>query len=289
MCSLGSDIPTLMTVHDIVPLHFPAQLPFVTRQYLLYYLPRFLKRANAIATVSEYVKQDIVQTCGTPPDKIHAIYNGCREGFIPRNDAEKKETMDRFSAGLPYFFYSGAVHPRKNIHRLIQAFDLFKEKTKAPVKLLLAGRFAWQTGDVTNAYEAANCKNDIHFLGYVPEADLHRLTASALGLAYLSISEGFGLPMVEAMQAETPVIAARASCLPEIAGDAALLVDPFSVPEIAEGLEALWKNPALGQQLIEKARQRRDSFSWNKASDTIYQILRSLAQKDQAETSRTII
>jgi glycosyltransferase involved in cell wall biosynthesis len=278
MCSLRSDIPVVMTTHDIVPLHFPEQISFVVRKYLLAMLPRFLKRANQVITVSDYVKQDIVQTCGLDLNKISVVYNGCRDGFKPLNDGEKQSTRDQFSNGQPFFFYTGAIHPRKNIHRLIRAFDAFKARTGAPVQLLLAGRFAWQTGEVKTAWDQSNYQTDIRFLGYVSEEDLTRLMASALALTYVSLSEGFGLPMLEAMYSDTPVMASSTTCLPEVAGDAALLVDPYSETALAAGLEQLYSDPGLRQNLVEKGRIRRTAFSWDGAAEQIYRILQSVAK-----------
>lgn len=275
MCSLRSKVPTVMTCHDLVPLHFPEQVPLIHRHFLLHFLPRFLRRADRVLTVSEYIRQDIVQTCGTSKHKILTVYNGCREGFKPLNPAEKQAVRAQFSAGNPYFFYAGAIHPRKNIPSLIRAFDLFKKKTAAPVKLLLAGRFAWQTGEVRTAYEEVEHRADIQFLGYVPEEDLPRLTAAAIAMTYVSLSEGFGLPMLEAMYCDTPVVAANATCLPEIAGDAALLVDPLSETAMAEGLEKIWGDADLAQRLVENGRIRREEFSWDKAAEQVYEALKS--------------
>lgn len=277
MCILRSSVPTVMTVHDIVPLHFPEQIPWLTRRYLLHMLPRFLNRAERIVTVSKYVKADIVQTCGTDPAKIDVVYNGCRTGFGPLESIDKQAVREQFADGRAYFFYTGAIHPRKNIHRLIRAFDQFKTRTGAPVELLLAGRFAWQTGAVKSAYEQAVHAEDIQFLGYVPEADLTRLMGSALALTYVSLSEGFGLPVLEAMYAETPVMAANATCLPEIAGGAALLVDPASETAMAEGLEKLYRDRAFGTELVEKGRVRRQDFSWDLAAEQVYTLLREQA------------
>ena len=277
MCSLSTRVPTVMTCHDLVPLHFPEQVPRLHRHYLLLVLPKFLRRADRILTVSAYVQQDITQTCGISLKKITAVYNACREGFIPLNETDKQIVRQRFSAGKPYFFYAGSIHPRKNIQRLIRAFDLFKTKTAAPLKLLLAGRFAWQTGEVLSAYEQATHRADIQFLGYVPEEDLPRLTAAATALTYLSISEGFGLPILEAMHCDTPVLAANTSCLPEIAGDAALLVDPFSEAAMAEGLEKLWSDQNFAQKLVEKGRVQRGKFNWDRAAEEIYEVLREVS------------
>jgi glycosyltransferase involved in cell wall biosynthesis len=278
ICSLSYKVPTVMTAHDIVPLHFPEQVPVRTRQYHLTMLPKFLNRAEQVVTVSEYVKNDIVQTCGLDPDKIAVVYNGCRDGFVPLSETEQQAVRAQFTGGQPYFFYTGAIHPRKNIHRLIRAFDAFKSKTGAPVKLVLTGRFAWQTGEVRSAWEQARYKDDIIFTGYVDESDLTRLMASAIALTYLSISEGFGLPMLEAMNTDTPVLAADATCLPEVAGGAALLVDPYAESAIAEGLESMYGNAGLRDSLIEKGRQRRLDFSWDQAARDIYQLLTQTAR-----------
>ncbi|MEO6039066.1 MAG: glycosyltransferase family 1 protein, partial [Saprospiraceae bacterium] len=269
--------PTVMTVHDLVPLHQPAGIPWATRKYYQHYLPRFLHRADHILTVSEYVRQDVAETAGIDLRHISVVYNGSRAGFRLLPETEKQMVRQHFSNGQEYFFYTGAIHPRKNIPRLIRAFDQFKTRSGAPVKLLLAGRMAWQTGEVTTACEQAGCRADIHFLGYVSETDLFRLTAAALALVYVSLSEGFGLPMLEAMHTDTPVLAANATCLPEVAGDAALLVDPFSETAIAEGLEKLWVDRGFSQQLVEHGRRQREKFSWDLAAERVYQVLKQTA------------
>lgn len=278
MCSFTSKVPTVMTCHDLVPLHIPEQIPLLHRHFLQYFLPKFLRRADQVLTVSEYVRQDITRTCGISLEKISTVYNGCREGFSPLNEGEKQEVREKFSESKAYFFYAGAIHPRKNIPRLIRAFDLFKTKTSAPLKLLLAGRFAWQTGEVRSAYDNAVHRSDIHFLGYVSEEDLTRLTAAATALTYLSLSEGFGLPMLEAMYCDTPVLAANATCLPEIAGDAALLVDPLSEVAIAQGMEKLCSDKGFAQKLVQNGRVRRESFSWDRAAEQVYESLKKVSR-----------
>jgi glycosyltransferase involved in cell wall biosynthesis len=279
MCSLSAKTPTVMTCHDLVPLHFPEQIPLVHRHYLLHFLPKHLRRADRILTVSDYVRQDIFQTCGISLEKITTVHNGCREGFSPIQDFEKQQVRDEYAAGQEFFFYTGAIHPRKNIPRLIRAFDLFKQKTASPMKLLLAGRFAWETGEVKTAFERANSRADIRFLGYVAEDVLPKLMASALALTYVSLSEGFGLPVLEAMNTDTPVLTANTTSLPEVAGDAALLVDPLSETGIAEGLEKLWNDEVLRQKLVEKGRIQREKFSWDAAAERVYQILKETAAR----------
>jgi len=278
MCSLRSNVPTVMTCHDLVPLHFPEQVERRHRNFLLRFLPKWLRRADRVLTVSEFVKQDVVNTCQIEAAKVHAVYNGCRDGFLPLEENEKQLIRNEYAEACPYFFFAGAIHPRKNVPRMIRAFDAFKKSTGADVKLLLAGRFAWQTGEVRSAWEQSGYQEDIVFLGYVGEAELPRLTAAALAMVYVSISEGFGLPLVEAMACDTPVLTSNTSCLPEVAGDAALLVDPYSVQDIAGGMEQLHRNPDFARELVLKGREQRQKFSWDTAAGEVYQILKETSQ-----------
>lgn len=277
-CSLRSPVPTVMTVHDLAPLHPAATekkrgLPQLTRKYYEHFLPKFIERAEAIPVVSEFVRQDVLNTCHTPPDKVHTVYNGARDNFRPFSEAEQAAIREKYSNGQPYFFYNGAIHPRKNIARLIEAFNRFKQQSGAPLKLLLAGRLAWNTEAVTEAAAQSPFRDDIHLLGYVPEAELPGLLGAALALTYVSFSEGFGLPLVEAMQSDVPVIAANTTALPEVAGDAALLVNPHSEDEIAAAMHRVWQDEALRRDLIARGRTRRQAFSWDLAAEQIYQLL----------------
>ena len=183
---------------------------------------------------------------------------------IGRISGENREEGD-------YFLFVGAVHPRKNVHRLIQAFDLFKKQTNSTLKLVICGRFAWQTGAVKAAFDTAYFKKDIIFTGYVPNEDVPKLTASAFAVVYTSLFEGFGLPILEAMNCDVPVITSNISAMPEVAGDAALLVNPESVSEIAAAMQTLIENPDLRQNLIERGRIQRKKFSWDKTAEIIYE------------------
>lgn len=283
-CSLRSKVPTVMTVHDLAPLHPAATekkrgLPQLTRKYYEHFLPKFIERAEAIPVVSEFVRQDVLSTCHTPPDKVHTIYNGARDNFRPCSAAEQAAIREKYSNGQAYFFYNGAIHPRKNVARLIEAFNRFKHQSGAPLKLLLAGRLAWNTEAVTEAAAQSPYRNDIHLLGYVPEAELPGLLGAALALTYVSLSEGFGLPLVEAMQSDVPVVAADATALPEVAGDAALLVNPHSEADIAAAMHQVWQDEALRQQLIARGRARSEAFSWDNAAEQIYQLLLQNARR----------
>ncbi|MFK7808939.1 MAG: glycosyltransferase family 4 protein, partial [Saprospiraceae bacterium] len=236
-CSLRSKVPTVMVTHDVAHVHFPEQIYFTARKYYQYFVPKFLERTEKVVTVSEYTKTDILKHYPQiPAAKIHAIYNGCRKEFIPLSENEKAAIRNQYADGQQYFFYVGAVQPRKNVHRLISAFDQFKEKTKSPMKLLIGGRFAWQTGEVTTAYNNATHQSDIEFLGYLSNEEVPKLMGAAYALTYVSLFEGFGLPLVEAMNCEVPFITSDCSSMPEVAGEAGLLVDPYDENKIVEAL-----------------------------------------------------
>jgi glycosyltransferase involved in cell wall biosynthesis len=267
LLSLRTSIPTVLTVHDVIPLQMPDQLKWIHRVYYQHYLPAFIQRADRILTVSEYTKKSIVETTGAEPGKIQVVYNGCREIFRPIPKAEQEMVREKYSKGDLYFFYTGAIHPRKNIPFLISAFNRFKERTNAPVKLLLAGRYAWKTGPVLDALEQSPWRADIILLGYVEDSDLASIMASAFAVVYPSISEGFGLPILEAMCCDIPVITSSTTAMPEVAGNAALMIDPYKEETLIESMIELWNYPGRRDELIKRGRIQRQAFSWERAAE----------------------
>lgn len=275
-CSLRSSCPTLMVIHDIAYAHFPEQVPGWVGRYYRHFAPRQLRRADRIIAVSEATHRDVVHTYGIDPGKIEVACNGARDTFRPFTEEEKQATRAQFSGGKPYLLYVGAIHPRKNVHRLITAFDQFLEKTGADCQLLLAGRMAWHTGPVQEAFEGAKNKKAIQFLGYQGPEDLARLTASAFASVYVSLFEGFGIPVLEAMQCDVPVITSNCSSMPEVAGKAGLLVDPYSVSAIADALQQMWENPLLRSNLVARGRLQREKFTWDRAEQVVWNGLEHL-------------
>lgn len=277
--SLRAALPTLMTVHDLAFEHFPAHTPKLVRAYYRYFTPRFCEHAAHLLAVSDYTAADIVQQYGISRKKITVCGNAARGGFRPLSEPEKQAVRRQYSAGQPYFLYAGAIHPRKNVHRLIEAFTAFKAGAPRPAQLLIAGRVAWQAGPVQQAYEASSAKADIHFLGFVPDQELHRLLGGARAFVYPSLFEGFGLPILEAMEAEVPVITARAASMPEVAGEAALLVPPTDVEALAHALARADADSSLRASLVEKGRLQRQQFSWDKTAAIVYhRLLRCAGQ-----------
>jgi glycosyltransferase involved in cell wall biosynthesis len=277
--SLRSKTPTLMTIHDIAYVHYPELITRMSRWHYRNFQARYLQRADHIVAVSEFSRQDVLQHFPIDGQKITAIPNGFRSIFAPLTAAKKTAIQHQYSQGQDYFFYLGSLHPRKNLSRLIEAYDLFRKKTGAPVKLLIGGRMAWQTDEIKATWEKTTYREDIHFLGFLPDEQLAAVMGAALVLTYVSLFEGFGLPVLEAMQAGVPVLSSTASSLPEVAGDAAVLVDPLNVEAIAEGMTALWQSPELRQELIAKGKLQVAQFSWAKAAAQTYNLLKQLAKK----------
>lgn len=274
--SLRARPPTVMVTHDLAFEHYPGHVPPLVRRYYRYFMPRYHRRAERIIAVSDFTKQDIERCYGIDGDKISVACNGVRSSFAPLDEARKRSVRNRYAEGKPYFFYVGSVHPRKNIDRLIQAFDRYKKRTQSATRLLIGGRFAWQSRSVQRAYEGARYRRDISFLGFVPEVELPLLLGAAEALVYVSLFEGFGVPLLEAMHTETPIITSNATSMPEVAGPAGCLVDPRSVDQIAAAMQNLEGNPRKRQALVEAGRQQREGYSWDAAAKVVWDAIQSL-------------
>lgn len=273
--SLRSDVPTLLTIHDIAFVHFPDLISGLVSKYYHYYTPKFLAKARKIAAVSDFTKQDLIQNYQIEAHKIEVVYNGCQNIYHPLNIDNQRNIREKYSNGCDYFFFVGAVHPRKNVHRLIAAFNQFKQKCQSDMKLLIAGRFAWQTGEVKSAFDNSAFQKDIIFLGFVSEEELPQLMASAFALTYISQFEGFGIPLLEAMHCEIPIVTSTVSSLPEVVGEAGLCVNPNDIEAIAEAMTRLFQNAELRLSLVEKAKQQRQRFDWDKSAERIYELLKN--------------
>lgn len=276
-CSLRSATPTVMVSHDIAHRHYPEQIPGLVRRYYDHFVPRYLKRAERVVTVSDFVKGDIIRHYGLPEEKISVACNGVKEEFRTFSAEVKAATRKRYANGTPYFFYLGAVHPRKNVARLITAYDRYRESGGSPAKLLLGGRLAWQTEDTRLAHQRAVHREDIQFLGYVEAEALPQLLGAAKALVYPSLSEGFGVPVLEAFHAEVPVITSKVTSLPEVAGEAALLVDPKEVEDITAAMLRLDREPELSTTLVATGRHQRQHFSWDRAVKVVGAAIDAIA------------
>jgi glycosyltransferase involved in cell wall biosynthesis len=258
-------------IHDINFLHYPKDSKWLTSKYYNYFFPRFAQKAARIATVSEFSRKDISENYKIDPSKIDVVYNGINSSFSPVDEFTKQQVRDKFSKGKNYFLYVGSLHPRKNLVRLIQAFDLFKKESHSGLKLLLAGPHFWGLSEIYKAIDETSCKDDIIFTGRLSGEDLGKVMASAFALTFIPYFEGFGIPLVEAMQSEIPIITSNVTSLPEIAGDAALYVNPFEVNEIKNAMLKMNNSEELRKDLVLKGNLRKNNFSWDKSADLLWQ------------------
>jgi glycosyltransferase involved in cell wall biosynthesis len=276
MLSLATNTPQLPLIHDINFEHNPKDLDLKNRIYYRRYFPRFAKKATRIATISEYSKRDIVNEYGIDPGKIDNISGGINSSFSPADELTVTRTRNKWSEGKPYFLFIGSMHPRKNIGRLLQAFELFKKDTGSDCKLLLAGSITWKQTEIERIYGQHEYKNDIVFTGRLSDEDLGMVLGSALALSFVPVFEGFGLPIVEAMQASVPVICSNVTSMPEVAGDAALLVDPYDINSIADGMKKLYMDEELRRSLIAKGNLQKEKFSWKRSATLLWGSIQKL-------------
>lgn len=270
------DIKVLDVIHDLNFEHHPDFIKPVVLRYYRRFFHRFAQNSDRIATVSEYTRQDIHQLYDVSEEKIDVVYNGCNECFHPLSEEEQVAVKNEFTDGKDYFLFVGLIHKRKNLANIFRAFDDFKTKKSSDAKLVVVGDKKWWQGEIEEAYNAMRFQKDVIMLGRQPIEVLARLYASARALVYVSFFEGFGIPIVEAFNSETAVITSNVTSMPEVAGDAAVLVDPYSVPQISYAMESLWTDDELRSNLIARGRNRKDLFSWQQTADRLWQCIEKM-------------
>lgn len=268
--SLKTDIPQVDVIHDLNFEHHTDWLKPKYQNYCVRYFPQFAKKAVRIATVSSFSKNEIHELYGIPEDKIDVVYNGSNSIYVPLAKEAQLDVRVKYALGCRYFLFVSAIHKRKNLANMLRAFDIFKERTGSDVKFLVVGAKAGAQDDLEEVYAKMKFADEVRFLGHLKSTELSKLMASALALLYVSLFEGFGIPIVEAFHAETAVITSTVTSMPEVAGDAALLVDPLSVGQIADAMTQVTTDDALRQQLIEKGKLQRQKFSWDQTAEKLW-------------------
>ena len=275
ICDMNTHIPQVITLHDLNFEHYPEDSPKLVSWYYRNYYPKFANKAHHILTVSNYSKEDIVNCYGIHERKISVIYNGVSEQFKPVLEDTVHKTQAQYTQGKPYFIFVGSIHPRKNVERLVKAFEQFYQKNNT-FQLLIVGRNMWknQKMDIPTSLEKS-----VTFTGHVESHELTKLMGCAFALVYPPYFEGFGIPLVEAMKSGVPIVSSDRTCLPEIAGDAALYFDPFNELDMAEKMEKISNQNNLREELIEKGKIKGDSYSWDLAAKKTWETLEKFLKK----------
>jgi len=270
-CSLKTGYKTLIVIHDLNFEHYPGNMPWLPRKYYRYFTPRYARKAERIATVSQYSKQDISEQYGIDPQKIDVVFNGASNLFTPVSLTKKSEIKNRFTYGNDFFVFIGALNPRKNLANLFRAFDIFKEKTGSSVRLVIIGEKMWWTNDIKSSYNSMKYSKDVVFTGRLGMPLLTEVVGSALALTYVSVFEGFGIPILEAFKSEIPVITSNITSMPEVAAGAALFADPFKPKSIAEAMIRIYSDQGLREELVAKGKKRQQDFSWDITADRLWE------------------
>jgi glycosyltransferase involved in cell wall biosynthesis len=258
-------IPTMLTVHDLIFRHLPAYHKPLNRWYLNLALPLYCRRATHLIAVSEYTRQDVIESYGIPPHKITVVHEAAAPHFRPQPAAAIAAARARYSLPERYLIFVGTIEPRKNLTRLLEGFETLHAEGLTD-GLVIVGKRGWLYDDFFTRLEASPVRKAVIFPGYVPDADLPALYAGAQALVFPSLYEGFGLPMLEAMACGTPVVASHAASLPEIGGDAALYFAPREVEDLRAVTRRVLKDRGLQEVMQVEGMARAARFSWQTAA-----------------------
>ena len=281
----------LLTVDSKIPLFLPKScrlLPLITdlavfRMGQTYPLSRailwrfqyrhLLRRTDCFLAISEFTKRELTDVFGIPAERIRVIPCSAGNDVVRIQDTEAIVTLRRKYA-LPeeFILFVGNPNPRKNLDRLIQAYELMKRRSNLPHSLVIAGSHGWKF----NQAKALKGRKDIRFIGYVREEDMSALYSAAAALVFPTLYEGFGLPVVEAQRCGVPVLTSGISALPETAGKGALYVDPDNAEEIAEGIERILTDTALRTQLIQEGFENAKRFSWERSAEKVNEVIEEI-------------
>lgn len=274
---LAISVPWVATVYDLSFIRFPQSFNAANRIYLKWATRQSLRRANRVIAISENTRRDLVTLFGAEPKKIEVVYCGIDPSFSPSNDPGDIECL-RTQHHLPekMILFVGTIEPRKNVARLIRAFARAKRNAHLPHRLVLVGARGWKDQEVDAAIEQEGIAEQVIFAGYVAQEELPRWYRAADLFVYPSLYEGFGLPPLEAMACGAPVVSSNASSLPEVIGDAGLLVAPDDEDALADAITRALTDAALREQMIERGLKQAAKFSWARAARETTDIYRTV-------------
>jgi glycosyltransferase involved in cell wall biosynthesis len=276
-------LPTVVTIHGLEYEYLPEHYRFPQKLYLTWSTRYAVRFADRIIAVSQFTADELQSRLGADPKKISVIHEGVDRQAYQRSftEAEKQDVLSKLGISKPYLLFLGVVQPRKNLERLIEAFSRIRLTGSDPVSLSLvvAGKIGWMYGNILQAPRKYGVEDRVKFPGFVPQDSLPILLQESLAFILPSLTEGFGLPVLEAMAAGAPVIAAKTGALPEVAGDAGLYIDPLSVDDMSKTLQAVISSEEMRKELRKKGLSRVRQFSWDRAAVETLAVLGEVAGK----------
>jgi len=262
--------PVVLTIFDTFYLDDQPRrrkkLAALAAAYSRFYIAASVRRADAICTVSNVSKSDIESVYGIAPGRVHVTYNGVSDRYYPQSETQLAAIREKYCLSRPFFLFVGNFAVRKNLARLIEAFSIFRKDASVDHQLILVGPqpLIDRTG-VTERLQEPEIAAHVRSLGFVPDEDLPGIYAACEAFAFPSLAEGFGIPIIEAMACGAPVIVSNSSCMPEVAGDAALYFDPRDPADMARAMKLVLR-PDLRQELKRKGLERARLFTWKNAA-----------------------
>jgi len=274
--------PCVLTIHDVTPLVFPELTPAILRYYWNITFRTSGRLAHLIITVSHSAKKDLVKLLGISEEKIEVIYHGSELETPELEDKSYLEPVqNKGKSDVPYILWVGKMYSHKNLTRLLYAYKRLKKTYQnMSHRLVLCGMKSWGYPSFVKTVEDLNLENKVVFKGYVPDGELKSMYSNASLFVFPSLVEGFGFPILEAMSYGVPVITSNCGAMVEIAGDAALLVDPYSVDEIAEAIYDVLTNESLREDLVKKGLERASQFSWEKTARETLAVYKAACGKE---------
>jgi glycosyltransferase involved in cell wall biosynthesis len=276
-------VTKVVTIHDLVAFTHPETVPWKYAMYMRRLIRRAVRSADRVITVSDYVHDDLVRRLHVSPRKLESVRSGVSDDFRRADDTAVERVRERFSLRRPYLLFVGNLEPRKNLPGLVRAFREVRARAPQPVDLVVCGKVAWKSEALLRELSAVDLAGSVHVTGYVRSADLPALYSGAEVFVFPSFWEGFGFPVLEAMACGTPVVSSNVSSIPEVAGDAALLVDPRSLPEISEAVLLLLRDGTKRSELVRKGLERARAFSWSETARRTLETYRHALQSTAAQ------
>ena len=276
--SLRTGVPQCLVIHDLAFEHYPQYAPASHVRYMRKGSPRWAHKAAQVVTVSEYSRQDIAKRYHIPEEKITVTHNGANPAYRPLAWDEREQVKAKYTGGNEYFIFVGALHPRKNVVTLLKAFIAFKKRQRNNMQLVIVGRMAWHFDDLVEMRDTMPFKEDVKWVGYMGVDELCKVMGAAYALVYPSLFEGFGIPILEALKCEVPAIISNTSSMPEVGGDAALIVNPTDVQDVAEKMSIIYKDEILRKKLIAAAPAQAAQFDWDASAARLWEVLMECVQ-----------
>ena len=279
-------IPWIVTVYDLSFIRYPQSFNVANRLYLSWAVRDAMRRASHIIAISESTRRDLIATYGVSPRKVSVVYCGTDSSFTPaRSQKQIDEFRARRNVPAKMILYVGTIEPRKNIARLLRAFARAKRDARLPHQLVLIGARGWKYAEVDAVIAQENIAGDVTFAGYVPQEELPDWYRAADLFVYPSRYEGFGLPPLEAMACGTPVVTSNVSSLPEVVGNAALLVSPDDEAALADAIARALSDRALRAQMIARGVTQAARFSWERAGCATTDVYRAVLAQERVHAT----